>query len=57
MQVLQVQTKTKTPTTKKTALEKKPRMLNLSATAGLMGEPSDWTIPAQPEISPRQENK
>ena len=28
-------------------------MLNQSATSRLMGEPADWTIPAQPTISPR----
>ena len=57
LQALQVHTKTKTPATKRTALDKKPRMLNRSATAGLMGEPADWTIPAQPEIPPIQETK
>ena len=55
MQALQVQTKTKTPATKRIAPDKKPRMLNQSATSRLMGEPEDWTIPAQPAISPRQD--
>ena len=32
-------------------------MLNRSATAGIMVEPVDWTIPAQPAISPRQDTK
>ena len=57
LQALQVQTKTKTPATERTALDKKPRMLNRSATAGLMVEPTDWTIPSQPAISPRQDTK
>ena len=49
---LQAQTKTKTPSTKITSLDKKPSMINRSATAGLMGEPVDWTIKAKPAISP-----
>ena len=53
LQALQVHTKTKKPATKRTLLDKKPRMLNKNATAGLMGEPAEWTIPAQPAISPR----
>ena len=53
MQALQVQTKTKTPSTKRTSLDLKPRILNQSATAGLMGEPADWPIPAKPAIYPR----
>ena len=47
LKVLQVQTKTKTPDTKITALDKSPRILNWSDTAGLMGEPANLTIPAQ----------
>ena len=46
LQALQVHTKAKTPYTQRTALDKKPRMLSRSATAGIMGEPADWTIPA-----------
>ena len=57
LQALQVHIKTKKPATKRTAIDQKPRMLNRSATAGLMGEPADWTIPAQPEIPPIQETK
>ena len=57
LHVLKVHTKTKTPASKRTALDQKPKMLNLSATAGLMGEPTDSTIPAQPTISTRQDTK
>ena len=57
LHALQVHTKTKTPSTKRTALDKKTRMLNRSATAGLVGEPSDWTILAQPVIYPGQNTK
>ena len=57
LKTLQVQTKTKTPATRITALDKKRRMINRSATAGLMGGPTDWTIPAKSEISPRQDTK
>ena len=45
LRALQVYTKAKTSATKRTALDKKTRMINQSATAGLMGEPADWTIP------------
>ena len=55
LQALQVQTKTKTPATKITALDKKPRILNQSATDGLVGETVDWTIPEKPAILPRQD--
>ena len=55
LQALQVHTKENTLSTKRTAPDQKPRMLNRIATAGLMGEPADWTIPAQPAISPRQD--
>ena len=57
LQALQIQTKTKTTATKRKSLDKKPRMINQIATAGLMGEPTDWTIPAQPAIYPRQDTK
>ena len=57
LQEIQVQKKTKTPATKITALDKKPRILNRSATDGLMEEPADWTIPAQSAISPIQDTK
>ena len=54
---LKFQTKTKKPATNKTVLDKKPIMINQSATAGIMGEPADWTIPSQPAISPIQDTK
>ena len=57
LQALQVHTKANTSSTKRTALDKKTRILNRIATAGLMGEHTNWNIPAQPEISPRQDNK
>ena len=41
LQALQVQTKINTPATKRISLDKKPGMLNQSATTGNMGEPSD----------------
>ena len=56
LQALQVHTKAKTPSKKRTELDIKTRMLNQSATAGLMGEPTDWNIPAQPAIFSRQDN-
>ena len=55
LQALQFQTKKKTPATKITALDFKKRMLNRSATTGLVGETVDWTIPTQPAIFPRQD--
>ena len=57
LQALQFHTKTKTLATNRTALDKKTRMLNRSATAGLTGEPTYWTIPPQPETYPRQDTK
>ena len=40
LQATQFHTKTKTPSTKRTTLDQKTRMLNQSATDGLMGESS-----------------
>ena len=55
LQALRVHTKTKTPATKITALDKKISILNRSATSGIIGESTDWTIPAQPAIYPRHD--
>ena len=57
LKALLVHTKTKTTATKRKSLRKKLRMLNRSATSELMGEPTDWTITAQPVISPRHDTK
>ena len=57
LQALPVHTKQRYHTQREPHYIKKPRMLNRSATAGLMREPADWTIPVQPAISPRQDTK
>ena len=57
LQAQKVHTKSKTQSTKRITIYQKPRILNRIATAGLIGEPTHWNIPAQPAISPRQETK
>ena len=49
--------KNKYTTHKENSTRKNPRILNQSTTSGIKREPADWTIRAQPEISPIQDTK
>ena len=57
LHALQLQKKRKKPATKRAALNKNIRMLNKSATDGIMGESAGLTIPAHSEIPPIQDTK